>query len=155
MGTQPSAQELRLAHWVSLIREANKSNLSKKAWCDQNDISPRKFYYWQKKVRDHLLTMPKIKKDEDLPAEEQPDIIISTGKVDKTVEPAVPSPIFCELPAPTHDTYEIPDLHEEDPPNVDTPRAKVEIQYGSYKIFLESFCDKELLSDVLSVIRDV
>ena len=50
-----NAYAVRLTSWVNLIREANTSGLPKKVWCKEHDISTRKFYYWQQKVRSYLM----------------------------------------------------------------------------------------------------
>ena len=47
--------EVRLSSWIDLIREANTSDLPKKVWCSEHNITTRKFYYWQKKVRSYFL----------------------------------------------------------------------------------------------------
>ena len=43
--------EIRTRQWYEIILEANSSSLSKKEWCRQNSISPKSFYYWQRKFR--------------------------------------------------------------------------------------------------------
>ena len=43
--------EIRTHQWYEIILEANSSSLSKKEWCRQNSISPKSFYYWQRKFR--------------------------------------------------------------------------------------------------------
>lgn len=49
-----STRDVRLAHWASLIQQCNESGLSKKAWCAQNRINEKSFYYWQRCVRKAL-----------------------------------------------------------------------------------------------------
>jgi len=36
--------------WLPIISEAQKSNLSARAWCKQHGISVDKFYYWRRKL---------------------------------------------------------------------------------------------------------
>ncbi len=47
-------RDVRLAQWAKLIQQCNESGLSKKAWCEQNQISEKSFYYWQRCVRKTL-----------------------------------------------------------------------------------------------------
>lgn len=43
--------QMRLAQWVPIIRECRNSGMTVKAWCTQNDIGEKQFYYWQRRVR--------------------------------------------------------------------------------------------------------
>lgn len=45
--------------YAQLINSCKKSNLSVSDFCQQNDIRPSTFYYWQKKLRNN--SMPKSK----------------------------------------------------------------------------------------------
>lgn len=46
--------EMRLAQWTKLIQECNASGLQKLDWCQQNGINKNAFYYWQRKIRNHV-----------------------------------------------------------------------------------------------------
>ncbi len=48
------SKNARLISWVGLVREANTCGMKKTEWFRQHDISPRKFQYWQKRVREFL-----------------------------------------------------------------------------------------------------
>lgn len=43
--------QMRLAQWVPIIRECRGSSMTVKAWCAQNGIGEKQFYYWQRRVR--------------------------------------------------------------------------------------------------------
>lgn len=43
--------DIRLTRWASLIKECSESGLTKTAWCAQNDVSIKSFYYWQRRLR--------------------------------------------------------------------------------------------------------
>ena len=43
--------EIRLAQWEPIIKECKASGLSVAAWCRENNISAKKFYYWQRRLR--------------------------------------------------------------------------------------------------------
>jgi transposase-like protein len=36
-----------------MIEQCHSSGLSKKEFCEQHQIAPAKFYYWQKRYREH------------------------------------------------------------------------------------------------------
>lgn len=42
----------RIEEWEQRIQEADSSGLTRLQWCEANGISPRRFYYWQKKIRE-------------------------------------------------------------------------------------------------------
>lgn len=42
----------RIEEWTQLLQEADASGLTRKQWCEQNGIPQRKFYYWQKRIRE-------------------------------------------------------------------------------------------------------
>jgi len=49
-----SAYEIRREQWRQIIEECISSGMEKKVWCQQNGISIRSIYYWQKKFRDEI-----------------------------------------------------------------------------------------------------
>ena len=44
--------EIRLKQWTSIIRECHTSGMTVKAWCLENDINEKQYYYWQRRVRE-------------------------------------------------------------------------------------------------------
>ena len=44
--------EVRLQEWREIIHAWSKSGMTKKDWCEENDVPLRQFYYWQRKVRE-------------------------------------------------------------------------------------------------------
>jgi putative transposase len=46
--------EVRTQEWAGIIQACNTSGQSKKEWCEENGVSIRKFFYWQKKLRAEL-----------------------------------------------------------------------------------------------------
>ena len=67
----------RIEEWTQLLQEADASGLTRKQWCEQKGIPQRKFYYWQKRIR-----------------EEQKE------EVNGTDHPASKVGTFCELDLP-------------------------------------------------------
>lgn len=51
METRAMAQQVRLSHWDSIMRERNESGKSIRSWCRENDICEKTYYYWQRKLR--------------------------------------------------------------------------------------------------------
>ena len=43
--------QMRLQQWSKIISECLASGQNKTAWCRQNGISDKKFFYWQKILR--------------------------------------------------------------------------------------------------------
>ena len=43
--------DVRRQQWLDIIQACNASGLTKKAWCEQNGINIKSFYYWQRQLR--------------------------------------------------------------------------------------------------------
>ena len=41
----------RMEHWKQIIQECQKSGQSNKAYCQQQGISEKTYYYWLRKLR--------------------------------------------------------------------------------------------------------
>ena len=67
---------VRMEQWAPIIKECCASGLSKRAWCMQNGIKVKQFYYWQRKLRDYSY-----------------DLAIAASSMTET-----PQPKFVELP---------------------------------------------------------
>lgn len=56
MATMKSSKhEMLRSQWVELIKQQKESGLSVRKWCQENDISPARYYYWLKIVRQDSL----------------------------------------------------------------------------------------------------
>lgn len=51
--------EMRLAQWTNIIHSCAASGLSKRAWCQQNSIDEKQFYYWQRRIRSQVFEFQK------------------------------------------------------------------------------------------------
>lgn len=51
MDTQKITHEMRLKHWMQIIVQRQKSGLTVKDFCEQQDIPIKQYYYWQHKIR--------------------------------------------------------------------------------------------------------
>lgn len=53
--------KMRLTQWTPIIRECRNSGMSVRAWCIQNNVKEKQFYYWQRRIRGELFdSMKKI-----------------------------------------------------------------------------------------------
>ena len=43
--------EIRYQRWVQVIQDWSKSGLSKRDYCQQNEIEEKQFYYYQRRIR--------------------------------------------------------------------------------------------------------
>ena len=43
--------EMRLMQWAPIIRECRSSGMGVRAWCLENNVKEKQFYYWQRRVR--------------------------------------------------------------------------------------------------------
>ena len=51
--------EYRAQTWAMLIQESKTSGLTNKEFCEQRGISEKSFYYWQRKLRSHIIESTK------------------------------------------------------------------------------------------------
>ncbi|EEG79138.1 IS66 family insertion sequence element accessory protein TnpA [Dethiobacter alkaliphilus] len=52
MNTREVTRKYRLNQWTQIIRECRSSGQTVKAWCADNGINQKTYYYWLKKVRE-------------------------------------------------------------------------------------------------------
>jgi hypothetical protein len=43
--------ELRLRQWTKIIQDCQNSDLTVTAWCNQNNVGVKAYYYWLRKIR--------------------------------------------------------------------------------------------------------
>ena len=47
--------EVLKSQWIEIVKRHSGSGQSIKEWCEKNDISRTKFYYWQRVIREEAL----------------------------------------------------------------------------------------------------
>lgn len=68
--------QMRLQQWSKIISECLASGQNKTAWCKQNGISDKKFFYWQKILRREAYALAETSNDKTLiPVTAQPQTI--------------------------------------------------------------------------------
>ena len=65
-----TAKKVRLYQWSEMIKECRNSGMTVRAWCKENGISEKIFYYRQRKVREALLEMKGTKLPPHIPKNE-------------------------------------------------------------------------------------
>ena len=51
MSTRKTTREYRISQWFPIIKACHDSGMSVRAWCKQNDVDEKRFYYWQNILR--------------------------------------------------------------------------------------------------------
>lgn len=64
--------EVRFQNWARLIAECQSSQMTVKAWCEQQGIVPKTYYYWLRKVRERALENVPVPASSIVPAAESP-----------------------------------------------------------------------------------
>lgn len=49
-----TTHEVRLHQWSEVLQAQLASGMSKKEWCRENNVPEKRFYYWQRRVRQEL-----------------------------------------------------------------------------------------------------
>ena len=44
-------KQVKMQFWLNAIRECRSSGLTNQAWCEQNNLSLKSYYYWIAKIR--------------------------------------------------------------------------------------------------------
>jgi len=52
--------EIRYQRWVQVIQDWSKSGLSKRDYCQQNEIDEKQFYYYQRQIRAIIAAQAKV-----------------------------------------------------------------------------------------------
>ena len=52
--------EIRYQRWVHVIQDWNNSGLSKRDYCQQNEIDEKQFYYYQRRIRAIIATQAEV-----------------------------------------------------------------------------------------------
>jgi len=52
MSVREVTREVRMNHWVGIMRAQKDSGLNITTWCKENGIKEQKYYYWQRKLRE-------------------------------------------------------------------------------------------------------
>lgn len=51
MDTSGGTQQNKLSQWIPIIKECHASGISVRLWCQENNVSEKQFYYWQRKIK--------------------------------------------------------------------------------------------------------
>ena len=127
---------VRLQQWMDLPQQVAASGIPKCTWCDQNGVSRRQFFYWQKKVQEYIFS-------------QQQSALPLPANGEGTGAPAFLStkpPVFCEL-KPS------PQLHGSHVEPAASLSAGIMLQIGPYQVFVGNTADEHTLAMVLSVLR--
>lgn len=99
-----STHQIRCEQWSRIINDCLASGQSKKTWCQENGVSEKAFYYWQRILRNEayiemkqlpasapatLLSEPPVAfvelkpthKETKIPSSFRPDIILRSGRL--------------------------------------------------------------------------
>ena len=57
---QTLGQRQRLLEWSQRVADCRQSGMSVKRWCDENGVSPKTYYTWQKKVFSVMVEQQKL-----------------------------------------------------------------------------------------------
>jgi len=52
MDVQKATHEIRLQQWIGIIKECRDSGKTVKNWCEENGISEKSYFYWQRRARE-------------------------------------------------------------------------------------------------------
>jgi transposase-like protein len=68
MDTRQVKHQYLLSKWTPIVRECRTSGMTVKAWCQENNVDEKQFFYWERRVREELCTSVQT------PEKEQPSV---------------------------------------------------------------------------------
>ncbi len=100
--------------WTPIVTECKNSGMTVRAWCLENNVDEKQFYYWQRKIREELYpaiiertaidlapTFISIPKEVlDSRSEKNgfcPDMVINCGKIKVEISNSVSPRLLSEL----------------------------------------------------------
>jgi hypothetical protein len=125
--------QYHVKEWAEKFSARARSGQTVKAWCAENGVNIRKYYYWLRKVRDFAAQMMSAAGGETLAAESSKELVPQTGE---TTELGVPAGFALVVP-----------------PECSTNSAKsLPIEIGKFRVLAEADTDPELLKSVCKVL---
>lgn len=65
-------KQVKLQHWLVVIRQCRASGMTNQEWCEQNGVSLKSYYYWLAKIRKLALEdLPRKQYASALPADQK------------------------------------------------------------------------------------
>lgn len=55
MDTKLATQTIRIQQWTEIIQDCINSGMRVDDYCEQHDITHHQYYYWLRKVKEHML----------------------------------------------------------------------------------------------------
>lgn len=135
---------VRLEQWKKIIEQCNSrpEGMSAKQWLFENNISDKKYYYWQRQIRQEAYQQMKFSLSQP-PATQQPAMPVIRSENTPPGSDSTPGVTFLELPVPEPPvTREISD----------TPDAV--IQTSRATISLYNSVSDSLLNRILEVVSN-
>lgn len=126
--------EIRMQQWFELIQTWSASGLSKRQWCEENDVSLRKFYYWQDRIRQKLYG--------DMASKKETAMIVKEPPLPEPTSPDLPASAFAEVPLAPIETR-----------NPDQFRPDVVVKAGGVTVELSDRAARNLLESIGEAIR--
>lgn len=121
------AHVIRMRQWFEIIQTWSASGQPKSVWCEENNISIRQFYYWQRAIRKEMFGQLEKQTSTDLAVQEVQEL--SEGK---TEELSVST--FAEVPLAPVDSDSLGNF-----------KATAVIRSGRFTIELANTASEELL----------
>ncbi|WP_128425181.1 IS66 family insertion sequence element accessory protein TnpA [Gudongella oleilytica] len=69
-----------LREWRELISECRNSGKSVRNWCEENSVSPSKYYYWLRAIRNESLVL--ARKSLAVPAQQFAQVLVKEDEQD-------------------------------------------------------------------------
>lgn len=121
-------RQIKFQYWLDIIRQCRASGLTNQAWCEQNSVSLKSYYYWLAKIRKLAVA--------ELPRKDNGIRCIAAS-----------SSVPLQDPAPEFTKVSLPNRHVSRP----APAAVLHIGTMTVELFEDTPC--ELLTTILKAVQ--
>lgn len=88
-----TTHQIRREQWAQIVNNCLESGQSKKAWCRDNGICEKSFYYWQRILRNEAyIEMKQLPEQPSIP--QQPELPVAFVELKPTVAGTEQTPTF-------------------------------------------------------------
>lgn len=131
--------QLRLNQWAQTVLDCSHRahGISKNAWLDQHNIDRKRYYYWQRKVRQTAIWKTFGSDNEE---------------TDDLTDASVPAPGCFDITSQLNQVPEQVSVRSGTPPSVSFTSPVAMIQAGSYQVFINNGIDEQTLQTIMKVL---
>ena len=81
-----TGNEKNLVKWTSIIQKCRSSGIGVRAWCHENNVSERQFYYWERRIKRKDFEIQK-----ETPSHNHANFVELQVPIDSSIDKSIPT----------------------------------------------------------------